>query len=56
MKISTPGKYIVETVGDVRYGPYHNSHVQLSGRLFFGFPYEHLFLAYNLLKHQVFSP
>jgi hypothetical protein len=56
MKISTPGKYIVETVGNVRYDPYHDSHVQLSGRRFFGFPYGHPFLAHKLLKHQVFLP
>ena len=56
MKISTPGKYIVETVGDVLYDPYHDSHVQLSGRRFFGFLYEHLFPTHNLHKHQVFLP
>jgi hypothetical protein len=39
MKISTPGKYIVETVSDVHYGFYHTLHLELSGRRFYGFPY-----------------
>jgi hypothetical protein len=42
MKISNPGKYIVETVGHVHYDPYQSSRVELSGRRFFGFLYGHL--------------
>jgi hypothetical protein len=38
-EISTPGKYIVETVGDVQSDSYHSSHLELSGPRFYGFPY-----------------
>ena len=51
MKISNPGKYVVETVRDEHYySHYYCSHLGLSGRRFFGFPYA-IFLARDLLKH-----
>jgi hypothetical protein len=50
MKISNPGKYIVETVRDEHYDSYHCSYLELSGRRFFGFPYA-LFLARDLNIH-----
>ena len=53
MKISNPGKYIVETVRDKHHDSYHCSHLSLSGRRFFGFPYA-LFLTRDLLKHPFF--
>ena len=51
MKTSVPGKYIVETVRDVQYGSYYGSHLEFSGRRFFGFQYESLRLGHCSFKH-----
>jgi hypothetical protein len=51
MKTSVPGKYIVETVRDIQYDSYYSSHLELSGRRFFGFQYEPLRLDHSFLKH-----
>ena len=52
LKISTPGKYIVETVRDVHHDPYYGSPLDLSGHRFFGYRYEPVYLTHNLLKRQ----